>query len=45
VSIVKPTTIKMKLTKRQETAEPLSNVSENIKHPKRKIKKPRKSLL
>jgi hypothetical protein len=43
-STAKPATIKTKPTKRQETAEPLGNVSENIKRPKRKIKKPRKSL-
>jgi hypothetical protein len=43
-SILKSTTIKTKPTKRQETAEPLSNVSENVGRPKRKTKKPRKSL-
>jgi hypothetical protein len=43
-SVAKPATIKTKPTKRQETAEPLGDVSENVKCPKHKIKKPRKSL-
>ncbi len=43
-SNLKPATIKTKPTKRQETAEPLGNVSENVGRPKRKTKKPRKSL-
>ena len=43
-SVAKPATIKTKQTKRQETAEPLGDVSENVKCPKHKIKKPRKSL-
>jgi hypothetical protein len=43
-SVAKPATIKTKPMKRQETAEPLGNVSGNVGHPKRKTKKPRKSL-
>jgi hypothetical protein len=41
-SVAKPATIKTKLTKRP--AEPLGIVSENVGHPKRKTKKPKKSL-
>ncbi len=41
-SVAKPTTIKMKLTKRP--AEPLGDVSENVGRPKRRTKKPKKSL-
>ncbi len=43
-SVAKPTTIKTKPKKVQETAEPLGDVSENVGCPKRKTKKPRKSL-
>ncbi len=43
VSVEKSTTIKTKPTKRP--AEPLGDVSDNVGHPKRRTKKPKKSLL